>query len=217
MNQRVIPPGYRAVPTRGGGQALVAMPQRNIVPSGVAYQRAHALQGLGQHPTEGAQAGIHESEHYPGYTEIPAFYTVSILLGGEDDATQAGATTIRPEPFVCRRITWCTSGDAPVFITIASVVGSAQGRVVEATWSDEFTKFLGNQPCLISALFGDSQGFLDFPQKGVLFQGRQTLQVDLHRLIWPDPESEPAITRFDFNFQGVALLPLGINQSGSAG
>lgn len=211
---RQAPPGFQYVPTHNGGFALV--PSRHFPTqqtSGLMYQRTHGLHGeLGQHPQE-----FDESEHYPGHLEIPAFYTVSVLLGGAADATAGESTPIRPEPFICRRITWCTSGDAPVFITVPSVVGSAQGRVVEVTWSDEFTKFLGNQPCLVSALFGDSQGFLDLPKKGILFQGRQVLQVDLHRLIWPDAESTPATTRWDFSFQGVSLLPKGVNQSGSAG
>ncbi len=208
-----VPPGFKMVPLRGGGRAIVADDRFPIQQaSGFAYQRTHGLQGVGQHPQE-----FEPSPDYPGYLEVPAFYTVTILLGGADDSVKAGAVNLRPEPFIVRRITWATTGDAPVFITVPSVVGSAQGRVVEATWSDEFTKFLGDQPCLLSALFGDSQGFLDLPKKGLLFQGKQTLQVSLHRLIWPDPESTPVDTRFDFSFQGVMLLPDGINQSGSAG
>jgi hypothetical protein len=213
MNMQRIPPGYKVVPLRGGGQALVA---DNAFPiqqtSGDAYQRTHGLRGLGQHPQE-----FDPSPDYPGMLEVPAFYTITVLLGGDDNAVKAGSVTLRPEPFIVRRITWATTGDAPLFITIPSIVGSAQGRVVEITWDDEFTKFLGQQPCLISALFGDSQGFLDLPKKGLLFQGKQTLSVNLHRLIWPDPTSDPAETRFDFNFQGVMLLPQGVNQSGSAG
>lgn len=208
------PPGYQYVPTRNGAMTLVptqAFPIQQA--SGLAYQRTHGLQGVGQHPQEFDD----ESKDFPGYIEVPAFYTVSILLDGADDAEMSGSTPIRPEPFVCRRITWATSGDAPVFITGPSPAGSPQGRTVEVTWSDEFTKFLGNQPCLVSALFGDSQGFLDFPRKGILFQGRQVLSVNLHRLIWPDADSTPAATRWDFNFQGVMLLPKNVNQSGSAG
>ncbi|MGV1080704.1 MAG: hypothetical protein ACOYD1_12805 [Candidatus Nanopelagicales bacterium] len=215
------PPGFRYQRLSNGGVALVADQSFPIQrASGLAFQRTHGLQpaapgqvqGLGQHPQE-----HEESEHYPGFIEIPAFYTVSILLPGADDSIAGESTPIRPEPFVARRITWATSGDAPTFITVPSIVGSAQGRCVEVTWEDEFTKFLGNQPCLVSALFGDSQGFLDFPKKGILFQGRQVLSVKLHRLLWPDPDSTPADTRWDFNFQGVSLLPANINQSGSAG
>jgi hypothetical protein len=211
---RPAPPGMRYARTSNGGMALVADEQFPVQQTaGLAYNRTHGLQGveLGQHPIESD-----ESEYYKGFVEIPAFYTVSINLGGEDDAANGGAVPIRPEPFVLRRITWATTGDVPAFVGPSSG-GSAQGRVVEVQWSDNFTKFLGNQPCLISALFGDSQGFLDLPKKGILFQGRQVLQVDLHRLIWPDADSTPATTRWDFNFQGVALLPKGTNASGSAG
>lgn len=209
------PPGFKYARLRDGGVALVADNQFPVQQTaGQVYQRTHALSAgdLGQHPQE-----FEESPHFPGFTEIPAFYTVSILIAGDDDAVNGGAVRIRPEPFVVRRITWATTGDAPIYITVPSIVGSAQGRAVEVTWSDEFTKFLGQEPCLISALFGDSQGFLDLPKKGILFQGAQTLQVNLHRLFWPDPTSDVAITRFDFNFQGVSLLPVGVNQSGSAG
>ena len=94
--------------------------------------------------------------------------------------------------------------------------GSAQGRSVTVQWDDEFTKFLGQQPALVSALFGDSQGFLDIP-KGVLFQGKQALTITLNRILWPDPDTNPATTQWDFVFQGVGLLPKGIHQSGSAG
>lgn len=205
------PPGYRYVRTLNGGAALVATPAAAAPngTSGRAYQMTH---GMGQHPQE-----RDESEHYPGFVEIPAFYTVSLTLGGTAGAIAGESTKIRPEDFILRRITWATNGDAPVFVSVPSVVGSAQGRCVEVSWSDEFTKFLGTQACLVSALFGDSQGFLDMPKKGLLFQGSQALQVNLRRLIWPDPETDPADTRWDFCFQGVMLLPKGINQSGSAG
>lgn len=214
---RPAPPGMRYMRTSNGGMALVHDEQFPVQQTaGLAYSRTHGLQGaegLGQHPQEMEN----ESEYYKGFIEIPAFYTVSIDLGGDDDATAGNATPLRPEPFVLRRITWATNGDAPVFVPNGGGGGSPQGRCVEVQWSDNFTKFLGNQPCLVSALFGDSQGFLDLPKKGILFQGRQVLQVDLHRLIWPDADSEPATTRWDFNFQGVALLPKGTNASGSAG
>jgi hypothetical protein len=213
MNMRQAPPGFRMVRVHNGGQAFVANPTPGMDArsSGQAYQRTNAL--AGSHPTEPGEP----SRHYPGMLEIPAFYTVSILLPGTDNAELGGSVYLRPEPFVARRITWCTQGDAPEFVSVPSVVGSAQGRCVEATWEDEFTKFLGNQPCLVSAMFGDSQGFLDFPKKGILFQGKQTLSVKLHRLSWPDPATTPATTRWDFQFQGVSLLPDGVNQSGSAG
>lgn len=210
------PPGFRRVHLHNGGVSLVAQPDALARrSSGQMYQATHGLRGPENesHPVEPHGDA---SPYYPGYTEIPAFYTVSILLGGNDDDTQGGSVTLRPEPFVARRITWATQGDAPEFVSVATNA-SAQGRCVEVTWEDNFTKFLGQQPCLVSALFGDSQGFLDFPKKGILFQGQQALVVKLHRLTWPDPDTSPAVTRWDFNFQGVSLLPEGVNQSGSAG
>ena len=75
----------------------------------------------------------------------------------------------------------------------------------------------GDRPALVSAAFGDSQGYLDLPRRGILFQGKQSLAISLRRLIWPDPEIEPDATRWDFTFQGFGLLPKGVNQSGSAG
>ena len=159
------PPGFRRVRLTNGGVAPVAVydPVERRT-SGQMYQATHGLRGPEDersHPTE----PTNESEHYPGYLEIPAFYTVTILLPGANDATLGSAVNLRPEPFVARRITWATQGDAPAFISIPTSAGSPQGRCVEVTWEDEFTKFLGNQPCLVSALFGDSQGFLDFPKK----------------------------------------------------
>jgi hypothetical protein len=215
------PPGMRYVVQNGN---VILVPE---TPSGAAQQRVHALgQAQQSHPTEPGRVSPLEqryapSEDYPGWVEVPAFYTVSLVLGGDPAAPAANvgnSVTIRPEPFVCRRITWATTGDVPNFISSASgIMGSAQGRSVRVEWSDEFTKFLGSRPCLISALFGDSEGFLDFPRRGVLFQGKQTLDVKLTRILWPDSNTQPANTEFDFNFQGVSLLPMGVNQSGSAG
>lgn len=217
----VPPPGQRWI-NIGGRQILV-----QDVPSGMAYQQQHALgqppNARQSHPTEAPVPSPIprpvESEDYPGFVEVPAFYTVTVVLGGDTTKPSANAgnsVNLRPEPFVCRRIVWATNGDTPHFITTASIVGSAQGRSVRVSWEDEFTKFLGNKPCLVSALFGDSQGFLDFPRRGVLFQGKQTLSVNLSRIMWPD-STTPADTEWDFNFQGVQLLPMNINQSGSAG
>jgi hypothetical protein len=93
--------------------------------------------------------------------------------------------------------------------------GSAQGRCVEVSFKDEFTEFV-TQPTLISALFGDSQGFLDIPQ-GLKLQGKQTLSVSLNRIGFPGLPSEgaPPQSRFDFCFQGVGLLRPGQSVSGS--
>ncbi len=142
MNQPLpaLPPGQRWINVGGRYVAVVD------VPSGAEYQRVHALgqppNSRQSHPTEAPvpRPLRKESEDYPGFVEIPAFYTVSIVLGGADDAVKSGSTNIRPEPFVCRRITWATTGDAPKFITVPSVVGSAHGardlggRVHKVPW-----------------------------------------------------------------------------------
>ena len=194
------------------------------MPAGAGYQRAVALgQPQGSHPTEPQRGpsplsvGV-PSDDYPGWLEIPAFYTVTIILGGDPTKPSAVAgegVVLRPEPFVCRRITWATTGDCPIFVPQVAIAGSAQGRAVRVEWDDEFTKFLGTNPCLVSALMGDSNGFLDFPRRGVLLQGKQKLTVRLSRILWPS-SANPADTEWDFNFQGVGLLPHHINQSGSA-
>lgn len=189
---------------------LGAAPAAGLVPSGIAYQAQHVA-ALGADDVEARIASL--------FNTIPAFYTVSIELAGTVGATQSGSVPIRPEPFLCKRITWATAGDAPSVIGASSSAGSAQGRSVECSWEDEFTKFLGARSCLLSALFADSQGFIDFPRP-VLFQGKQSLSVTLRRLFWPAADSDanpPATSRFDFSFQGLALLPPGVNQSGSAG
>lgn len=158
--------------------------------------------------------GAEADPRWSNYEKIPAFYAISIALGGEDGATQAGGVQLRPEPFILKRITWAAQGDVYPF-TQAEPGYSLQGRSVTISWADEYTKFLGNQPALISALFGDSNGFLDIP-RGALFQGKQVLSCVLNRLNWPSAEAR-AITRFDFVFQGLGLLPKGVAQSGSAG
>lgn len=189
---------------------LGSMPAAGMVPSGIAYQQTHVA-ALGAEDVEAKIGAL--------FNTIPAFYTVTIELAGTVGATQSGSVPLRPEPFLCKRITWATTGDAPSVIGSSSNAGSAQGRSVEASWEDEFTKFLGARSCLLSALFADSQGFIDFPRP-VLFQGKQSLSVTLRRLFWPAavPDDFPAATsRFDFSFQGLALLPPGVNQSGSAG
>lgn len=171
--------------------------------------------GMGQHPQD-------HGELPPAlaamYTYIPAFYTVTVNLPPDlTGMPVAGSTPLRPEPFLCKRVTWATTGDTPNFVSSpGGNTGSAQGRAVAVQWEDEFTKFLGSQPTLLSAIFGDSQGFLDIPS-GVLFQGKQTMQASLIRLLWPDPETEPATVRFDIVFHGLGLLPKGVHQSGSAG
>lgn len=179
-------------------------------PSGTAYQETHTAMG--------AATDI-EQQLSAAFNLIPAFYTVSIDLAGADQSQQSGSVPLRPEPFICRRITWATTGDAPRLVGPANGSGSLQGRAIEVSWSDEFTQFLGSRPCLLSALFGDSQGYLDFP-KPILFQGKQALTVTLRRLLWPASDATtypPVTTRFDFSFQGLSVLPYGVNQSGTAG
>ena len=185
---------------------VVARVPREPVPN---YKRQAAL---GQHPTW--EPGMEEDAAFEQMVKIPAFYPIIIELGGEDGDNQPGSVPLRPEPFVCRRITWATTGDTPTYSTgIQS--GSIQGRAVEISFGDEFVDFLGDRSTLIAALFGDSQGYLDIP-RGILFQGRQTLRCRLNRLFWPDTQIEPATTRWDIVFHGIALLPAGVQQSGSA-
>lgn len=175
--------------------------------------------GLGQHPQDAGDKLRDDPAIRAQYDLIPAFYTVSILLGTAVPSQAANSTQIRPENFILERISWATLGDSIIASNdgmLNAAGGSVDGRCVEVSWSDEFTKFLGQNPCLVSALFGDSQGYLDIP-RGILFQGKQTLQVSLSRLAWlgPTGEGQPASTRWDFNFQGVGLLPK--NAGGTSG
>jgi hypothetical protein len=203
------PPRGYAYYDNGLGQLIVAPAS----PNDYGMQGQH---GLGQHPQEFADAIRSADDDYSNFEKVPAFYTVSLDLGGDDNAVAGSSTPLRPEPFVCRRVTWATTGDTPAF-TASAAGGSAQGRAVEVSFEDEFTKFLGLRPSLVSALFGDSQGYLDLPRRGLLFQGKQTLSISLRRILWPDSSSDPATTRWDFSFQGFGLLPKGVHQSGSAG
>lgn len=181
------------------------------MPAGAAYQARLSTEQLGADPNPAAIEAA--------FNTIPSFYTVSIDLAGADGSQQSGSVPLRPEPFLCKRITWATTGDSPKLVGSSNGSGSLQGRAVEVSWQDEFTRFLGSGSCLLSALFGDSQGYLDFV-KPVLFQGKQSLTVNLRRILWPAAnatDNPPVTVRFDFNFQGLSVLPLGVNQSGSAG
>jgi len=193
------------------GQPLPA----GLVPISQAYQRQIAL---GAPPGAQAQQRFAQpsssAEHDPRFEQIPAVYTTTITLGGTLGATQTGSVQLRPELFVLKRITWAAQGDVPPYADVFPGF-SIQGRAVTVKWSDEFTKFMGNSPALLSAVFGDSQGFLDLP-RGALFQGSQSLSIELTRLFWP-ANTAPVASRFDFVFQGVGLLPKGVAQSGSAG
>ena len=203
--------------------------QRHMVPAGIARQARHAARvpldtgPLGDTRSQGDSFLDHPDLR--DYTPVPAYYVVQVELGPEPGDNAPGQTQLRPEPFVLQRITWSTNGDLalPPGVGLFPFWGvSQQGRSVEITWGDTFTKFLGTNSSLISALFGDSNGFLDLP--GVaLFQGSQNLQVVLNRLFWPFQLGEgnflqnPRNVRFDFVFEGVGLLPKGVNQSGSVG
>lgn len=187
-----------------------------------ALQRTHAMGDLPpqSHPTDyGADKLRNDPDIRRRYTIVPMFYVASGNLGPNtgDVGAPNPSVNLRPEPFIIERITWSTTGDAPPAILDPTPTGgSSQARSVLVTWSDEFTKFVGNDtPTLVSALFGDSQGFLDLP-RGLLIQGKQTLSVNLRRLFWPSDQA-PIETRWDFVFHGVGLLPRNVNASGSAG
>lgn len=155
------------------------------------------------------------------YNQLCQFYTVSMVLGPNPGDVKTGARQLRPEPFVVRRISWATTGDTLLqtpIIVAGQNIPSMQGRVVRCTFGDSFTNFLGQQQGMVSAVFGDSHGFMDLP-KGIVFQGSQSIKVALSRIFYPgplDPEFfPPQNTRWDFVFGGVSLLPKYINQSGS--
>src|SRR5690242_12359626 len=97
------------------------------VPASIAYQQQHTIDGLGA----GEDPVVELSKRF---TTIPAFFTVTIELAGNAGATQAGSVPLRPEPFICQRITWATNGDLPSVIGPESIsgAGSVQGRCVEA-------------------------------------------------------------------------------------
>jgi hypothetical protein len=145
------------------------------------------------------------------FVTVPAWYTITMQLGGEAGSQQASSTTLRPERFFLYRVTCATDGDVAPFVEECGY--SNQLRCVEVTWGDEFTRFFGEQPVMAACLFGDSNGFLDLVQP-ILFQGRQTLNARLRRFRWPGPE-EPAITRWDISFQGLGVLPAGNEGGGS--
>jgi hypothetical protein len=156
------------------------------------------------------------------FNQLCSFYTVTVILGPENGATSKAARMIRPEPFVCRRITWATSGDTWFQSDGANFLNqqpSIQGRATRVRFGDAFTTFLGQRAGLVSAVFGDSNGFLDLT-KGIVFGGSQNLEVELNRLFRPGAAIEPfpeppQPTRWDFVFAGVSLLPKNVNQPGS--
>lgn len=194
-------------------------------PQGSTYRKLHSLgqvvhqmprampqQRLGAALTQGPTAPAPRAEPDPGdFVEVPAFYTVTIDIGGDPNSQGAGSVALRPERFECRRITYAAQADSPPYADIG--LGSVNANCLEVTWGDEFTQFLGSNPTLIGALFGQANGFLDLPQ-GILFQGRQSLNVKLRRLQWP-AASDPQVTRVDITFHGVGLLP--VNSGGVSG
>lgn len=165
------------------------------------------------------QANADAQRAFKNFNEIPAAYVVSIPLGGDPGNTATRNTQLRPEPFVCRRISWATTADTLRFYGAPMTQkASIHGSTVECRFGDSFTTFLGQNAGLVTAVFGDSEGFLLLP-KGITLQGSQPIEATLTRLAWPGDtvNAPPAETRWDFVFHGVGLLPQGIGASGSAG
>lgn len=155
------------------------------------------------------------------YTPVLAYYPVSLTLGVDVGNRVTEGVGLRPEPFVLRRITYATTGDintgSEILDAFPLTAGSEQARMVQVTWGDEFTRFLGPDAALVASIFADSQGFLDVPGLA-LFQGSQQLNVTLERLIVHTLEPfVNVITTWDFLFAGFGLLPKGVNQSGAVG
>ena len=50
-------------------------------------------------------------QRFRNYARIVAQYPVNLELGGEAGDTDTDVAQFRPEPFVCRRITWATTAD----------------------------------------------------------------------------------------------------------
>ena len=210
-------PGYPGTPA-----------QRHMVPVGIARQARHASRGpLALGDTRTVMDSFLDSPHLRDFTAVPAKYVIQAIIGPEDGDRIVADTQLRPEPFVLETITWATGGDLALpdqTDLFPFWSWSQQGRAIEIRWGDSFTTFLGKNAALLSALFGDSNGFLDLPEVA-LFQGSQSLQVTLTRLFWPmalgpDPDdrvNNPRNIRVDICFHGVGLLPKGVNQSGSVG
>lgn len=167
------------------------------------------------------------AERFRNYVKVPAQYVINIILSGDPASPrniQTGGVQLRPEPFVLKRITWASDGDVPYSDNVTEPentnAASIVGRVTEMEWQDEFTRFMGDRRGFISAVLGDSEGFLDLPRPA-LFQGKQTLSIRLRMTRWPwvilQPEEYPDI-RYDFVLHGLGLLPPGAKDaSGSAG
>ncbi len=174
--------------SRIGPQGSMYKKQHGVTVRQVSGHRLHAntpraVQHLGaplpQQPTTPAPR---KPDDLGDFIEVPAFYTISVTLGGVANDQVAGSVPLRPERFLCRRITYAFQADSPPYVLAA--FGSPNANCVEIIWGDEFTQFLGANPALMGALFGQANGFLDLPQ-GILFQGRQSLNASLRRLQWP--------------------------------
>ncbi len=168
------------------------------------------------------QANRDAAQAFRLYNQIAAMYVVTIPLGGDIGTPATRNTQLRPEPFLCKRVTWATTADTLRFYGLPMAMNaSVHGGVVECRFGDSFTTFLGQNAGLVRAVFGDSNGFLELG-KGILLQGSQPVEVSLTRLAWPgtgdeDNGAPPAETRWDFVFHGVGLLPQGVYASGAAG
>lgn len=192
-------PGHMGVPTMPGaiGPQRHAQASPQMLPAGPRDPRLQP----GVLFIEGGRTTIRHID-FSEYTQIPAVYVVSVLLGNSKDSRKRNDVNLRPELFLLKRITWASTNDDPI----------GSGRSANVLWSDEFTSFLGRSPIILPALFGDSQGFLDLTRE-VLFAGKQTLAATLTRIIdFGEPDES---TLFNIVFHGTGLLPPGMNASGS--
>lgn len=196
---------------------LVPIDQNNL-PSGTSSRMRHTREpkggGVGQAAPKRKQGrggqvevmrqdGVIQTLDLDAFTRIPATYVMQVQLDNQLGAQSDGAADLRPELFLLRRISWASTND------IALGFAGADGRTVEVTWGDEFTKFMGSVPGLLSAVFGDSNGFLDLTRE-ILFNGSQRLNCELSRVLATEDES-----RIDIVLHGTGLLPLGMQASGS--
>lgn len=198
---------------------------RGMMPAGTAEFATHAGVGpMGLGDTRDWRDPFFEDAAWEQYSKVPTSYTVTVTVTPELGRPVRNNTQIRPEPFVLRRITWADTGDVqqnaqPLADFFQFGSASQHARCVEMRWGDSFTDFI-DEPALIPAMFGDSDGFLDISGT-LLFQGSQMLAVECTRLDWPFETTtfEPPTYNvdFDFKFEGIMLLPRGVAQSGSAG
>lgn len=196
----------------------------HLMPAGQGRRARHAVLGpMGD--TQWHPDPIVNHPELAEYNMPPAYYVCTGTLGSEEGDRVTLREDLRPEPFVCKRVTWATTGDVPQDESLADSFfpfgsSSQMGRSIEVlSWGDEFTSFNGKEPGLLSAMFGDSNGFLDLPDL-IIFQGSQELLVEIQRVIWPFESSDFKPPRYnvrvDVMFEGVGLLPKNVQQSGSA-